>query len=330
MTDSSRFSLASCSDGGVLLDLDLGALYRLNKTATLVWQCHLRGDRPQSISKILAEQFDIDLATANDDVLRTLKLDLAQAIPSVIFSDFRYRHSEDLSQLWLKERLVLEISASGQSVRACVAPDSPELFQCLRALSPKLLALQGAFVLHASAVQSSGQNLIAFVGESGAGKTTTARAFARTGMRLICEDKLVLRQNQGRMIGVLEAEPTLERRLADIHARMVTSPPRQWCDVRSLTMIADGAALPIERLLMIDRRRRDGTMIAAERMGETAALIATFVNAFHGSSSRDEWQRQLAIASLLAQTAPAYTITVPLGLDELVRAAHEYNDKIAT
>lgn len=330
MTSSSRFSLASASDGGVLLDLELGALYRLNKTAALVWQCHLQGELPQSISKVLAEQFGIDFETATTDVARTLKLDLAQAIPSAIPSDFRYRHSEEVSQLWLKDRLVIEIAASGESVRACVEPDSPELFQCLRALSPKLLALQGAFVLHASAVQSSEQGLTAFVGESGAGKTTTARAFASTGMRLICEDKLILRQSQGRMIAVLDAEPALECRLADIHARMAGSPRRHWCDVRSLTMIADGASLPVERLLMIDRRRRDGTTIAAERMSETAALVAAFVNAFHGSSSRDEWQRQLTIASLLARTSPAYTTTVPLGLDELARAARDYSERIAS
>ena len=61
----------------------------------------------------------------------------------------------------------------------------------LRSVVPKLLALRGIRVLHASAVEIDG-SLLVFSGQSGAGKTTSAKAFAQAGARLVSEDLLVL------------------------------------------------------------------------------------------------------------------------------------------
>lgn len=54
-----------------------------------------------------------------------------------------------------------------------------------------LLHQRGCFVLHASTVAIDGQ-AVAFVGQSGAGKTTTAAAFLRAGHRVLSDDVAAL------------------------------------------------------------------------------------------------------------------------------------------
>ena len=69
-----------------------------------------------------------------------------------------------------------------------------------------LLRLRGIICLHASAVSIDGQ-AIAFMGDSGAGKSTTAAAFARLGFTVLADDILVLSEESG----VLLANPGYPR-----------------------------------------------------------------------------------------------------------------------
>lgn len=59
-----------------------------------------------------------------------------------------------------------------------------------------LLRLRGVTCLHASAV-SFGEHSVAFVGAAGAGKSTTAAAFARQGHRVLSDDIVPLHERQG-------------------------------------------------------------------------------------------------------------------------------------
>jgi hypothetical protein len=56
-----------------------------------------------------------------------------------------------------------------------------------------VLRLRGMFPLHASAV-AVGEHAIALMGPAGAGKSTTAGAYARSGYRVISDDVVALRQ----------------------------------------------------------------------------------------------------------------------------------------
>lgn len=58
------------------------------------------------------------------------------------------------------------------------------------------LRFQGALCLHASAVALSGR-VVAFVGDAGAGKSTTAAAFAREGQVVISDDIVTLAEDAG-------------------------------------------------------------------------------------------------------------------------------------
>ncbi|HKV63403.1 MAG TPA: hypothetical protein VJO16_15945 [Candidatus Acidoferrum sp.] len=59
-----------------------------------------------------------------------------------------------------------------------------------------VLRLRGVTCLHASAV-SFGDHSVAFVGSTGAGKSTTAAAFARQGYRVLSDDIVPLEERQG-------------------------------------------------------------------------------------------------------------------------------------
>jgi hypothetical protein len=59
-----------------------------------------------------------------------------------------------------------------------------------------LLRLRGVTCLHASAV-SFGERSVAFVGATGAGKSTTAAAFARQGYRVLSDDIVPLEEREG-------------------------------------------------------------------------------------------------------------------------------------
>jgi hypothetical protein len=62
-----------------------------------------------------------------------------------------------------------------------------------------VLRLRGIVPLHASAV-AIGNHAVALMGPAGAGKSTTAAAFARCGYRVISDDVVALRQEGGRFI----------------------------------------------------------------------------------------------------------------------------------
>ena len=66
---------------------------------------------------------------------------------------------------------------------------------------PRVVAHQGCIVLHASAIEMEG-SLIAFLGESGWGKSTLATSFYEQGYPLLTDDCLLLRPEAGKIMGI--------------------------------------------------------------------------------------------------------------------------------
>lgn len=89
-----------------------------------------------------------------------------------------------------------EISKSGSEVRSHPVPGaSPEAIEhlYLNQAYPLALSLQMKLVLHGSAVEIDGQAL-AFLGESGRGKSTLAVRFIESGCRFLADDAVVIEQ----------------------------------------------------------------------------------------------------------------------------------------
>jgi hypothetical protein len=79
-----------------------------------------------------------------------------------------------------------------------------------------VLRLRGIFPLHASAV-SIDDHAIALMGPAGAGKSTTAGAFARCGHRVISDDVVALRQDGSRFV-IPPGYPRLNLWAESVHA----------------------------------------------------------------------------------------------------------------
>lgn len=87
-----------------------------------------------------------------------------------------------------------QVSADGLHASCCPAPDVTEetaRHLYLNQVLPLMLARQGKLVFHASAVEI-GNCAVAFMGESGRGKSTLAASFATSGFRFLTDDALLL------------------------------------------------------------------------------------------------------------------------------------------
>jgi hypothetical protein len=96
----------------------------------------------------------------------------------------------------------LTLGDSAGLARLDHAAGSPEPFRgpALELLMIETLAPAGGAVLHGCGVAANGRG-IAFLGESGAGKTTLARLWGRRpGVAVLSDDRLVLRRRGGRFI----------------------------------------------------------------------------------------------------------------------------------
>jgi len=87
-----------------------------------------------------------------------------------------------------------QVSADGLYVSCSPAPDVTEAtiqHLYLNQVNPLALSIMGKLVFHASAVEVGGY-AVAFVGESGRGKSTLAASFAINGFRFLTDDGLLV------------------------------------------------------------------------------------------------------------------------------------------
>jgi len=122
-----------------------------------------------------------------------------------------------------------EVSADGARVLGYPAPGVTSAtveHLYLNQVLPLALSRQGKLVLHGSAVDIAGQG-VAFLGESGRGKSTLAASFATQGTRFLTDDGLLLEW-------------------AGVQCRIIPSHPsiRLWQDSEGALMKPDAATAP--------------------------------------------------------------------------------------
>ena len=96
----------------------------------------------------------------------------------------------------------------------------------LNQVLPLVLSRQGKLVFHASAVEVEG-GAVAFLGESGRGKSTLAASFAASGSRFLTDDGLVVRP-ESKGFRILPTHPSL----------------RLWQDSQEALMAPDAKTAP--------------------------------------------------------------------------------------
>jgi hypothetical protein len=123
------------------------------------------------------------------------------------------------------------IRPAAHLVRVFPGPNSPKEIiaqMLLDQVIPRLLFHKGRMVMHASAVVLSNGLAVAFLGNSGLGKSTLAASFHRSGARLVTDDCLLLEKRGSSLVGI-PAYPSL----------------RLWPDSMAALLTGTGRYLPV-------------------------------------------------------------------------------------
>ena len=322
MTQNARYAFVPFEQDALLLDLGSGNLFQLNEAAALIWSLSLGGASTSRIAEALSDKYDLAPAMAREHVADALVLDQRSPGLAPLSGPYQYHRSASGYMLSREGTPLLQLDDGGRSVALADAeagvPD--DLRMALHTVAPKILALRGQFVLHASAVLLDG-GLLAFCGKSGAGKTTTARALARAGATLISEDKLVVRPTDAGLDGLVEGEPVIVEWVTAA-AKHLSSGEAAPCEL--LDQAARGETMPVRELCFLDQSRRSGDAIVTSAIGRAEAARAIFATTFCGSAAPEDWERHLKNASTTARHVSAYEIGLPAGLvalDAALRSA---------
>jgi hypothetical protein len=188
---------------------------------------------------------------------------------------------------------------------------------------------RGAFVLHASAVSVDGRGA-GFLGDKGAGKSTTAAAMIAAGHSLVTDDVLAM-SAQGAAYLAEAAFPQVK--LASDAAAAIsvsgaeTQPPVHPAIEKGLHRLTTGfagEATVMRRLFVIER----GEALSMTRLPASDAFRALAQFSYVARFGRDALQgsdgrRHLEQCAALTRQIGAWRLTVPAGLDrigEVVRA----------
>jgi hypothetical protein len=318
VTAAERYALTPLGDGGLLLDLEEGGLFELNRTAFFIWRRFIEGDGAEAIAAMVAARHGIDVERARADVAAALKPGALPPPPAP--EDYQFHRTEAGYVHLYRDRPTLALDASGDEVSVVAAASDRRprrLGNSLRALVPKILSLRGFTVLHASAVVANGR-LLVFTGRSGAGKTTTARTLAERGAELVSEDKLIVHAERAGAVAARGGEAHIESWLVQATLSLFTE-GRFSC--AGLDVAAGGERLPIAEIGFLDVACRQGDELVARRLGVQETATASFHAMFLGTALAAGWRRQLEAAASLAECVPGYAMTMPAGLTALGRAA---------
>jgi hypothetical protein len=181
-------------------------------------------------------------------------------------------------------------------------------------VSAFLLALRGETVLHASAVGVDGSAL-AFVGQSGRGKSTIAALLCVDGADLVTDDVLTVDPGPPVTCRGSASELRLRAGAASIAHTTPDASTRATADER-LALASDHA--PLEPLplaaIVIPAPSRTATEVEIRRVPATSALfgILSFPR-IHGWRRPDILSRDFTTLSQVVNTVPVYDVTIPWG-----------------
>ena len=319
MNGAAPFEFVRVHPGGLLLDLTSGSLFRLNESAAFIWEAWLRGATAEQVASDLERSYNLPPSTAEQHVAAALRIDPAEGTPGPPSGEFLYERTADGYVFSRAGTPFLVVDHRGETLRLYQPSRlSPaEVGAALTAVAPKLVALQGYFVLHAAAVIVDGAAFVV-AGDSGAGKTTTSRALVRAGASPLAEDKLVIRETRGVPTVYQDCERNIERWALGTHADLSRGEVVQCPDVNE---ICTGPAVPIREIGFIDATRRMGRAISAVKLTTLDGSGALFRNSFCGSDAAPDWTKNLRTATNIAEATDSYDLTMPAGLGELESAA---------
>jgi hypothetical protein len=321
-TFGERFVVANFADEGVVADLETGNYFRVDGVTARV--CEILVSQTDSAIDRVASRLGVDATEAARIVTGILEALDTTAVRGTPTGSYHFRPEEGGYDLWHGAKRVL--SVRGDDLDICVPPDSgaaksPHLELYVRAIAPKIMFLRGITVVHASACVAHGA-LVAFSGQSGAGKTTTARVFAQAGAQLVSEDLLIFKPKTPAPSVVLGSEARVFTWAKTVTDAFVAG-ARRLPSIELETM-ADGQDQRLAALHFLNVNRRKGAEFATRSLNGADALLALMANHFLGDASRDGWRRFFAIAQEWARSVALIEVVAPAGLAALSDAATRY------
>jgi Coenzyme PQQ synthesis protein D (PqqD) len=320
-----RFALALCGDEAVLVDLEGGAVYRLNGSAALACAALAGGGDRAAAAEALAAAYGRAREDARRDVDALLAgLAGAAAEPARRANPIRFEPDPGGGhRMCHGQAAVLWLAADGRRCRALAGGDEADCVppaQRLLWAAPHLMALMGLPLLHAAAVERAGAAL-AFAGPSGAGKSALAEAFAAAGARPLSADLLVPVPGAAAPL-VARAGETAIRAWAEARAPLLAAGAE--VDAAPLAGAAVGPALPLGELWFVDAAERAGTALAATPVAGAEAVVLLLENSFAELARPAIWRDALDLARALAVAVDLRRAGVPDGLAALAAAAREH------
>jgi len=313
-----RYELTAIDGSGLLLDLDSGQIASLNRTAFLIWERYLGGASREEVASFLVAEYAMPAATARRDV--TLALTIPKEHSKFPDQGLRYQvDSHGRCIAVTSDGPVLELGRAGDHVISLRSFSPPILESYLCAAVPKLLTLGGETVLHASAVRV-GAETIAFLGASGAGKTTTAAAFGALGHQVLAEDMLLLRAQPDGVFVPLQIEGATKTWAAQAALLLAESGGARVAFVPPSSE-PHAPIAPLTKVNFLDRRRRQGSTVVRRSLSRAETVGLLFANTFASSIEPAARRSLLAKVVAVATAVSGYELTVPEGLQNLGRAA---------
>jgi hypothetical protein len=221
------------------------------------------------------------------------------------------------------EQFEFLVSRDGRTVigrRLHPGPDHA-FFACL--LGPALsyaLIRQGLEPLHATACVRGG-SAIAFMGESGRGKSTLAAAFLRGGFDLLTDDQLVLTRSGDRYTAhpgppQLKLFPEIARDVLGMNVSAAPMAPTSGKHVFSMPGSHEGEAT-LERIYLLGPAR-EAQRVTTRRLSMRRACIALVGHSFNVQlTDSARLQRQFLLATAVAAQIPITLLSYPRHLSRL-------------
>jgi hypothetical protein len=325
-----QFAVEPIGDGGVLIDLLTGSFFHLNATATRACLALQESRSGAEAVTHLAASMTLPLDEASS-LLESVRAQLGEpGVRTEPIGPFRYRRHETGYALEERDRLILTMDHNGRTLRLHVRPDtlSFKMLDYIRAITPKLLHLRGVTVLHASACVLP-EGLTAFAGRSGAGKTTTARAFEAAGAHLISEDLVVLGRDSETAVVTGGEERAHAWAAATAAAMSDRGVPDLDCGGLA-DVVEAGPTIPLRSIWFVDNARRQGDALERRPFTAVEGTLALLENNFLGSDGAERWREHVRSTHAIASRLTLWEVTPPDGLDRLAAAARAYATKTAS
>jgi hypothetical protein len=327
-----RYAAAILEGGGILVDLTTGDFTRLNASAAIVYEVMSSSqDFPAAVEEI-ARRLGITCERATQAIEATVTGLAHRAPRQDPAGAFHYRLANDGAgyDLFFAGAPRIRVSTDGQFVRALPGPAlrEAELYEYVRSVGPKILFLRGGAVIHGAACTLKGRSL-AISGESGAGKTTTVRAFVEAGARPISEDILVVASPSPTSIYV-EGEKAMHG-WAKTMARQLAAAPDRDLPTAEIDQALRGGTTCLSEIWMVSAARRVASdRIALKPLGAIDATLAVMKGLFLGDAAAPGWRRFLTLSSSIAAATPILDSPMPNGIGRLAAAAKAYIENSAS